>query len=108
MTPVSYKKSVTSGVIYFSYRLEDLEEWHKRGIEHGDNWGYLDRRDGNILTYRTFGTIEHPRKTPIEFSIIALPEEMVSDEGRLKEPVYDDKVGAKFIIFDVSDGQKIL
>lgn len=51
-----------NGRIRFSYKKKDYEYWKQRGLSHGDSGALLIFIEGNILCYKTFGTIENPCK----------------------------------------------
>jgi len=58
------KKTINKeGTIYFYYKFSALREFYKRGIEFGDvGMLIVKRTTDNMITYKGFGTIEHPFK----------------------------------------------
>lgn len=53
----------TNGDILFNYKFAELREFYNRGIEFGDVGMIVVRRTkDNMITYKGFGTIEHPFK----------------------------------------------
>ena len=67
MRPVKF--TVKNGITYFHYQFSELRKFVKRGLEYGDVGPILVKRAGNMLTYKGFGTIEHPNKEMQTLSI---------------------------------------
>jgi hypothetical protein len=87
MTPIKF--TIKNGVTYFHYKASELIEFVRRGKKDGNVGLILTKRNGNILTYRGFGTIENPFTYIITLSISHLPffdGEMPTDEQRLVPP----------------------
>ena len=58
MTPINF--TIKEGVTHFHYKPSELFDFVRRGKKHGDVGLILTKRDGNVLTYRGYGTIENP------------------------------------------------
>ncbi len=58
MTPINF--SVKNGITHFHYKYSDLKYFVSRGNSHGDAGPVLVKREGTLLTYKSYGTIEHP------------------------------------------------
>jgi len=105
MTPISF--TVKDGVTRFHYKFSELREWYSLGIKHGDVGMILWSRKDNLLTYKCFGTIEHPRESIITLSLIhhhMFDGEMPSDEQRLIEPKpFFNSENTKMFILDMSN-----
>jgi hypothetical protein len=87
MVPIKF--TVKDGITYFHYKYSDLKEFVKCGKLNGDVGHLLIKREGDLLTYKGFGTIENPMYSMITISILYLPlfdGEMMSDEERLVPP----------------------
>jgi hypothetical protein len=93
MTPIKY--TVKGGITHFHYNYSELREFVKCGKLNGDVGHLLIKREGDLLTYKGFGTIENPMYSMITISIRYLPlfhGEMMSDEERLvpPKPIFTD------------------
>lgn len=58
MQPISH--TVKDGVVHFNYSFSDLRKFITEGRKSGNVGMRLVRREGNLLVYRGFGTIERP------------------------------------------------
>lgn len=87
MTPNKF--TVKNGITTFHYEISRLREFVSEGLKHGNVGMILVKRDGELITYKGFGTIENPRKI-ITTSYIqhctSFSGEMPSDEERLIPP----------------------
>ncbi|KKL63996.1 hypothetical protein LCGC14_2169540 [marine sediment metagenome] len=108
MTPIKY--TVKNGVTTFHYKFSELRNFVRLGLLHGDVGMILVCREGGLITYKGFGTIENPRRTIHTFSIMHLPVldgEMPTDEEILipPKPLFTEK-NTSFMILDLSDSNK--
>ena len=71
MTPKKYTKK--GELIIFHYSYKDLNHFIKTGKEFGDVGFIIIKKDGNLITYRGFGTIEKPTTTLITLAIVHFP-----------------------------------
>ena len=65
-----YKFTIEGNKTIFHYKKKELKEWYKRGLEFGDCGFILVEREGKILKYQGFGTIEHPSKEEKFISLV--------------------------------------
>lgn len=106
MTPIKF--TVKNGVTHFHYKASELIEFVRRGKQDGNVGVILTKRDGNMLTYRGFGTIENPFTYIIRMIMMHFPPfdgEMPTDEQRLIPPKpFFTKENTRFVILDLSNG----
>jgi len=106
MTPIRY--SVKNGVTHFHYKASELIEFVRLGKKDGNVGVILTKRDGNMLTYRGFGTIENPFTHIVSISMMHFPTfdgEMPTDEQRLIPPKpFFTAENTRFVILDLSNG----
>lgn len=57
----------------FHYKYSDLKRFLKFGFKHGDVGMILIKREGELKTYKGFGTIESPIKFLHTMSIVSHP-----------------------------------
>lgn len=108
MTPIRF--SVKGGVTHFHYRSSEIINFVRDGFKYGNTGMLLVRRENNILTYKGFGTIEHPRKDISSISIVHNPYfsgDMPTDEERLIPPKsFFNSENTKFMMLDFSTKNK--
>jgi len=78
--------TIKNETTHFHYKFSELKNFVKQGKKTGDVGMLLVRRQGNMLTYKGFGTIENPFTYIMTLSIIHSPildGKMVTDEQRL-------------------------
>jgi len=106
MTPIKF--TVKNGVTHFHYKASELIDFVRRGKKNGNVGVILTKRDGNMLTYRGFGTIENPFTYIVSISIKHFPPfdgEMPTDEQRLIPPKpFFTAENTRFVILDLSNG----
>ena len=105
MTPIKF--TIKNGVTHFHYKPSELFDFVRRGKRDGNVGIILTKREGNILTYRGFGTIENPFTNMVSVSMVHNPffdNELCSDEKRLikPKPIFDSE-NIKFITIDLAD-----
>lgn len=71
---MKYTKVKRGDITKYYYDLSELKEWLKRGREDGDVGMIITKFDGKFMTYRGFGTIEHPVKDLCTITQVYLPE----------------------------------
>lgn len=81
MRPISF--TVENGITLFHHDEKKYKRFLRLGKRDGNVGLILKSRKGNILTCEGFGTIEHPCREMITFSIVMLPHEECPDEERL-------------------------
>lgn len=80
--------------ITYHYSFKDLRKFIQMGRESGDVGCILLKSENNLLTYKGFGTIEHPCKTLTKITM-------------MYNPIFDGKLSSySFHIFD-TDERKI-
>ena len=87
MTPIGF--TIKNGVTHFHYKASELIEFVRLGKKDGNVGVILTKRNGNMLTYRGFGTIENPFTYIVSITINHFPlfdGEMPTDEQRLIPP----------------------
>ncbi len=83
MNPISF--TVQDGYTQFKYDTKELKAFLLRGREHGDCGWIIVKREGRVLHYLGFGTIEHPSKNIHRISMLHFEPfdgEMPTDEER--------------------------
>lgn len=98
MTPIGF--TIKDGVTYFHYKFSELKNFVRLGKKHGDLGVIITKRNGKMLTYRGFGTIESPNTSIITFSInqSGFFGCTITDEERLIPPKpFFTKENTKFI-----------
>lgn len=105
MTPIKF--TIKNGVTHFHYKASELIEFVRRGKKDGNVGVILTKRDGNLLTYRGFGTIENPFTYICSISMMHSPlfdGEMLTDEQRLIPPKpFFTAENTRFVIIDLSN-----
>lgn len=84
-----YRFEVRGGKTFFFYKYNELNAWLRMGKEHGSTGMILVRREGNMLIYRGFGTLDHPRKYIMTFLMNHCPSfsgDMPTDQSRVNPP----------------------
>jgi hypothetical protein len=103
MTPIKF--TVKNGVTHFHYKTSELIDFVRRGKKDGNVGVILTKREGNILTYRGFGTIENPFTHIVSISLNHFPPfdgEMLTDEQRLIPPKpFFTSESTRFVIIDM-------
>lgn len=107
MTPIKY--TIKNGITTFHYNPADIIKFVRRGFKDGNVGMILVRREGYLITYKGFGTIENPVNHIHTMSIMhntAFSGELFTDEQRLvpPKPIFT-KENTKFIILDLSEKQ---
>lgn len=82
MRPISF--TVENGITLFHHDEKEYKRFLELGKRDGNVGLILKSREGNILTYEGFGTIENPLKEMITISMVMLPHEECPDEERLE------------------------
>jgi hypothetical protein len=105
MTPIRF--TVKNGITTFHYKTSELINFARLGFKHGDVGMILVRREGGMLTYKGFGTIENPFTYLVRMSVMHFPQfhgEMPTDEQRLIPPKpFFATESTRFVMFDLSD-----
>lgn len=109
MTPIKF--TVKNGVTTFHYKASELINFARLGFKDGDVGMILVRREGGILTYKGFGTIENPMTRIHTLSMMHCPPfdgKMLTDEQRLipLKPFFT-KENTRFVILDMSNEDAI-
>lgn len=103
MKPINF--TLKGGVTHFHYKFFELREFVRLGKTYGDVGVILTKRNGNILTYRGFGTIDSPFTYIATISFVHNPlfGEMPTDEQRLipSQPFFTEE-NTKFVMLDFS------
>lgn len=104
MNPRSF--TIKNGITHFHYKYSELKEWIFLGNRDGNVGILLVSRNGNLLTYKCYGTLENPFTTRQTLSIQHHPVfdgVLPSDEQICNppEPIFD-KQSHSFYIFDTS------
>ena len=109
MYPYKFKilKKRTIPAVKYYYHHADLQKWHRRGRQHGDCGMILVERQGQILRYWSYGTIEHPFTTMCKVSVIhntVMDGPMPTDEQRCTPPDYTLRKlqTTKFVLLDLT------
>ncbi len=102
MTPIKF--TIKNGATHFHYKSSELFDFVRRGKKDGNVGVILTKRDGNVLTYRGFGTIENPFNYIATISIVHLPSfdgDMPTDEQRTipQKPFFNAK-NTSFVMLD--------
>jgi len=85
MKPISYTKK--GEVTTFHYKPSELINFVREGHKTGNVGMIVIRRDGGMITYKGFGTLENPRRHIMTISLMHHPSfdgYMISDEQRIK------------------------
>lgn len=108
MTPIKF--TVKNGVTRFHYKASELIDFVRRGKKDGNVGMILTKREGNMLTYRGFGTIENPFTYIGSLSINHFSHfdgDMPTDEQRLIPPKpFFTPENTRFLIVDFSNASK--
>lgn len=108
MTPIKY--TVKNGITTFHYKPSKIINFVRQGFKDGNVGMLLVRREGYLITYKGFGTIENPANHIQSLSIMHNTQfsgEMLTDEQRLEPPKpLFTKENTKFIILDLSDNNE--
>lgn len=117
MTPTRY--SIKNETTYFHYKFSDLRRFVYYALKEGNAGALLIARRGNILIYKTSGTIEHPQRTPLksirELYTLSMThnnifdgETQTDDERLIEKPSLMEKLmkTAKLVFLDMSDYQE--
>ena len=104
MTP--YKFTVKNGITHFHYKYKQLREFVKAGQEDGNVGWILTTREGLLVTYRGYGTIESPAHNIQSISLNHFEPfdgKMPTDEERLipPKPMFT-KENTKIVFLDLS------
>lgn len=67
MKPISYNKKGND--VYFHYSFRDLKHFLKIGFDSGDCGMLLISFVNGFMKFKGFGTLEHPRKEIITFTL---------------------------------------
>lgn len=110
-TPDHYE--IRNKVTHFWYKPEHWKEFHRIGKRNGNNGTLLIRREGKMLTYRGYGTIEHPRKEWIDITLHhnkIFDGELQSDDQMLipRKSFFEsefEKGNIRFVMLDFSKHQ---
>ena len=102
MTPNRF--TVKNGITTFHYQISRLREFVSEGLKHGNVGMILVKREGELITYKGFGTIENPCNIIRTFCIQHCPTfsgDMPTDEERLIPPesMFKD---CKLVFLDIS------
>ena len=87
MTPIKF--TIKNGITHFHYNFSELIDFVRRGKKDGNIGVILTKRDGDILTYRGFGTIENPFTHIVSITMVHFSPfdgRMPSDQERLIPP----------------------
>lgn len=105
MTPI--RLTVKNGITKFHYKASDIINFARLGFKDGNVGMILIRREGGMLTYKGFGTIENPCTYLLTMSIMHFPPfdgEMPTDEQRLIPPKpFFTAENTRFVMLDLSD-----
>lgn len=88
MKPVGYTTS--KGKVTYHYKFSDLRKFVTQGNATGDVGAILMGREGLLLSYKSYGTIEHPLKERVGLSMMHNPNfdgRLPTDEEIVKPPV---------------------
>ncbi len=106
MIPIRF--AVEDGVTTFYYKTRELKNFVRLGKKDGNVGMILIHRKGNMLTYKGFGTIEHPMTEMVTLSMMHHPGidgEMKTDEQRLEPSKFVfNRKNYKFVMLDLSKG----
>lgn len=103
MRPIAF--TVENGITYFQYDQKELERFNELGKRNGNVGMILVSRQGTILTYKGYGTIEKPHREEMIMSIKHHPVfdgDMPSDEQRISVEVPVKSRSYKFVMLDFS------
>ena len=105
MIPIKF--TIKNGVTQFHYKSSELIDFVRRGKKDGNVGMILTKRDGNMLTYRGFGTIENPFTSITTISMTHFPPfdgAMPTDEQRLIPPKpFFTTENTRLVVIDLSD-----
>jgi hypothetical protein len=104
MTPTHF--TIKNDTTFFHYKTSELRRFVSQGLQDGNVGTILIKRNGNMLTYKGFGTIENPIRNMINITFCHHPlfdGKMLTDEERCNPPSHIfNKMTSSFIVFDVS------
>jgi hypothetical protein len=108
MTPIGFK--IINGTTHFHYKATELIDFVRRGKRDGNVGLILMKRNGDLLTYKGFGTIENPSTHILSITIshcTPFDGDMPTDEQRLilSNPLFT-KDNTKIAVLDMSNIKK--
>lgn len=106
MTPIKFTEK--NGAINFHYKTSELIDFVRKGKKDGNVGLIITKREGDVLTFRGFGTIEKPFNEVITLHIAHnnIFGNMITDEQRLKPPK-PDGFNKRIITFDSINIKKV-
>ena len=106
MIPIKFTEK--NGETHFHYKASELIHFVRLGFKDGNAGMILISRKGKMLTYKGFGTIEHPFTYLMTMTIVHFSPfdgKMPTDEQRLIPPKpFFTAENTRFVILDLSNG----